>query len=294
MPIILESEVIGIITLGRPQKKEQFSYQDTQLLTWLSDQLGNRMPVSWLSNLLGDRLPLILKYNESMHELEEARKTLSMVSTFNAYNHDVKAPLNNINALIRANDLFSDKEKDKIISEQVEIGLNRVTTMCNILNGRNNPTKQHIDLNESITNIHRMFKVHIGKSHLDLGVIPKIFAQKDMVEIFLSNLYKNAIEASKESAQITIKTFYKKIESKIVFQFNDSGKGMSAEIIEKLFTQSVTTKKGGSGVGMILIKNIISELDGTIDVKSVVGHGTTFTFNLSPALKKSANYATKG
>ena len=103
--------------------------------------------------------------------------------------------------------LFSDKEKDKIISEQVEIGLNRVTTMCNILNGRNNPTKQHIDLNESITNIHRMFKVHIGKSHLDLGVIPKIFAQKDMVEIFLSNLYKNAIEASKESAQITIKTF---------------------------------------------------------------------------------------
>ena len=273
LPIILESEVIGIITLGQPEKKEQFALRDTQLLSWISNQLGDRMPV-------------ILKYNESIHELEEARKTLSMVSLFNAYNHDIKAPFNNINVLIRSGDLFSKEEKEKNITEQVEFGLNRINTMCNILNGRNNKVKKSIDLNESITNIHRMFKVNIGISNLDLGPIPKIFAQKDMVEILLSNLYKNAIEASIQQAKISIKTFYDKVENKIMFIFGDKGKGMPAEIIEKLFTQSRTTKKGGSGVGMSLIKNIINELDGTADVKSVVGHGATFTFSLSPALKK--------
>jgi signal transduction histidine kinase len=273
LPITLNSEVVGMITLGKPQKKEQFSYQDTQLLSWLSHQLGGR-------------IPLVLKYNESMHELEEARKTLSMVSTFNTYNHDIKAPLYNIAAVLRSNNLFTSEEKDKIISEQVEFGLNRITTMCNILNGRNNQNKQHIDLNQSITNIHRMFKVKLGLSKLDLKQIPKIYAKKDMVEILLSNLYKNAIEASKDSAQINIETFYDKKNNKIVFIFSDKGKGMPAEVIEKLFTQSMTTKKGGSGVGMSLIKNIISELDGTIEVKSVVDHGTIFRFHLSPALKK--------
>ena len=275
LPISLNSDVIGMITLGQPQKKEQFSYQDTQLLSWLGNQLGGR-------------LPLILKFNESMHELEEARQTISMVETFNTYNHDVKAPLNNINALVNSDGLFSNEEKNKIIVEQVEIGLKRVTTMCNILNGRNNTTKQLTDLNESIENIHNMFKVNIGSSHLDLGLIPKIFVRKDMLEILLANLYKNAIEASKESAQIIIKTYYKHTDSKIFFQFSDKGKGMPAEVIEKLFTQSMTTKKGGSGVGMKLIKNIINELDGTVDVKSVVDHGTTFTFHLSPAIKKAS------
>lgn len=275
LPISLNSDVIGMITMGQPQKKEQFSYQDTQLLSWLGNQLGGR-------------LPLILKFNESMHELEEARQTISMVETFNTYNHDVKAPLNNINALVNSDGLFSNEEKNKIIIEQVEIGLKRVTTMCNILNGRNNTTKQLTDLNESIENIHNMFKVNIGSSHLDLGLIPKIFVRKDMLEILLANLYKNAIEASKESAQIIIKTYYKHTDSKIFFQFSDRGKGMPAEVIEKLFTQSMTTKKGGSGVGMKLIKNIINQLDGTVDVKSVVDHGTTFTFHLSPAIKKAS------
>ena len=273
LPISLNSEVIGMITLGQPQKKEQFSYQDTQLLSWLGNQLGGH-------------LPLILKYNESMHELEEARQTISMIETFNAYNHDVKAPLNNINAVINSGNLFSEEEKSRTILEQVEFGLKRITTMCDILNGRNNQQKQSIDLNESITNIHNMFAVQLGLSSLDLKTIPKIFAKKDLIEILLTNLYKNAIEASDKSAQIRVKTDYKKTEGKILFQFSDKGKGMPKEVTEKLFTQSMTTKKGGSGVGMSLVKNIINELDGTIDVKSGVGIGTTFTFHLSPAIKK--------
>ena len=274
LPIKLNSEVIGIITLGEPKKKEQFSYQDTQLLIWLSAELG-------------DRIPLAIKYNESIYELEEARQTISMVETFNAYNHDVKAPLNNINAVINSGNLFSEEEKSRTILEQVEFGLKRISTMCDILNGRNNGQKQSIDLNESITNIHNMFSVQLGLSKLDLKRIPRIFAKKDLVEILLTNLYKNAIEASDKSAQITIKTDYKKIEGKILFQFSDKGKGMPKEITKKLFTQSMTTKKGGSGVGMSLIKNIINELGGTINVESVVGIGTTFTFHLSPAIKKA-------
>lgn len=273
LPIIVNSKIIAMITMGQPQKKEQFALRDTQLLYWLGEKLT-------------DRIPIILKYNKSMLELVQARTTLSMISIFNAYNHDVKAPLHNINALINSGDLFSTEEKNKNIIEQVEFGLNRINTMCNILNGRNNQQKQILDLNQSIKNIHQMFRVKLGISNLDLKPIPKVFAQKDMLEILLSNLYKNAIEASKEKAQITVKTFFSKKEEKIIFTFSDKGKGMSAEIIDKLFTTSLTTKKGGTGVGMSLVKNIINELNGTIDIKSIVDHGTTLTFKLTPRLTK--------
>ena len=182
--------------------------------------------------------------------------------------------------------LFSEEEKSRTIQEQVEFGLKRITTMCDILNGRNNQQKQSIDLNESITNIHNMFAVQLGLSSLDLKTIPKIFAKKDLIEILLTNLYKNAIEASDKSAQIRVKTDYQKTDGKILFQFSDKGKGMPKEVAEKLFTQSMSTKKGGSGVGMSLIKNIINELDGTIEVKSAIGTGTTFTLHLSPTIKK--------
>lgn len=273
LPIISQSEVIAMITMGQPQKKEQFALRDTQLLSWLGEKLSARIPI-------------ILKYNKSMLELEQARTTLSMVSIFNAYNHDVKAPLNNINALINSGDLFSNEEKNKNIIEQVEFGLSRINTMCNILNGKNKPQKQALDLNKSITNIHQIFRVKLGASILNLNPTPKVFAQQDMLEILLSNLYKNAIEASPGKAQITVKTFYSKTDNKIIFKFSDKGKGMPTEIIDRLFTESLTTKKGGSGVGMSLIKNIITELDGTIDVKSIVDCGTTFTFKLTPGLTK--------
>ena len=71
----------------------------------------------------------------------------------------------------------------------------------------------------------------------------------------------------------------------IVFIFTDSGEGMPPERVEKLFSQATTTKKGGSGVGMSVIKNIIRELNGSISVDSVLNQGTTFTFSIPPLMR---------
>jgi signal transduction histidine kinase len=282
VPILAQDKVIGIITLGQPLKKEQFALRDIQLLSWL----GNR---------LGDVIQIVLKYNQCMDELSEARKTLSMISLFNAYNHDVKAPLNNISALVRAGDLLPTEEKEQLILEQTHLGLNRVNTMCNILSGSNNQSKQTVDLNQSIRNVHRLFEMNIKKTELRLESIPKLLARQDMVEILLSNLYKNAIEAcSGKPVLLTIRTSYDKVKNTIVFMFADNGKGMHAHMVDTLFTQPITTKKdqGGSGVGMSVIKNIINELDGHMHIHSAVDRGTTFTFSIPPLMHMVEDSAT--
>lgn len=270
VPIFAQDAVIAMITLGQPNKKEQYALRDIQLLSWLGEQLAQPLRV-------------ILKYNQCMNELAEAHKTISMVSLFNTYNHDIKAPLNNISALVSCGDLFAVKEKEKLILEQTDLGINRVNTMCNLLNGGNTQKKQLIDLNQLINNIYRLFKVNIANIDFELAPMPKFQARQDMIEILLSNLFKNSIEAcSNKPLHLKIKTCHSTVENTIILIFTDNGKGMPPELVDKLFSQALTTKResGGTGVGMSVIKNIINELNGQISVDSVTDQGTTFTFSI--------------
>ncbi len=270
VPIFGQGRMIAMITLGQPNKKEQYALRDIQLLSWLSEQLGETIQV-------------ILEYSRCINELNAARKKNLMIEQFNTYNHDLKGSLNNISALIRSGDLFPAEERNQMILQQTQSGLNRVSTMCNILSDRDNQAKQPIDLNQSIENVYDLFKINIEKADLELGKIPKLFARQDMIEILLSNLFKNAIEACSKQVHLKIKTSYD--NNNIVFIFTDSGEGMPPERVEKLFSQATTTKKGGSGVGMSVIKNIIRELNGSISVDSVLNQGTTFTFSIPPLMR---------
>lgn len=74
----------------------------------------------------------------------------------------------------------------------------------------------------------------------------------------------------------------------------DRGPGMSPELSSRLFSESVTTKANGNGVGLITCKRIIDEHGGDIRVSSLLGTGTEFTFFLpsthqAPAAVKSAS-----
>jgi signal transduction histidine kinase len=65
----------------------------------------------------------------------------------------------------------------------------------------------------------------------------------------------------------------------------DTGKGMSAEVLAKLFKPFFSTKPGGNGLGLPTTRKIIEAHGGTIDVQSEVGRGTKFTVRL-PAWSK--------
>ena len=67
------------------------------------------------------------------------------------------------------------------------------------------------------------------------------------------------------------------------FEFSDTGCGMSEEFMKRLFepfsraNDSRTTKVEGTGLGMAIVKSVVSLMSGTIDVESKEGEGTTFT-----------------
>ncbi|MEI0478364.1 sensor histidine kinase [Brachyspira pulli] len=94
------------------------------------------------------------------------------------------------------------------------------------------------------------------------------------------NLIKNSIEAMETSTRsiIYISSYHEIIELNefFIISITDTGIGIDSNNLHKIFEPYFTSKSKGTGIGLATVEKIISEHNGTIDVESIVGEGTTF------------------
>ena len=108
--------------------------------------------------------------------------------------------------------------------------------------------------------------------------VPEIEADADKLKQVFLNLGQNALAAC--SAGDSIEISCSPGRDSIVIEFKDTGHGMSQNNLNKIFNLYYTTRESGSGIGLSIVQQIISQHDGIIDVHSVEHHGTTFTITL--------------
>jgi two-component system NtrC family sensor kinase len=106
--------------------------------------------------------------------------------------------------------------------------------------------------------------------------LPEIIADFDQLQQVFTNLIMNAIQAMPEGGKLTIRTSADDTQLKVAVQ--DTGCGIPAENMRKLFTPFFTTKREvkGVGLGLAVSYGIIQRHHGRIEVQSKVGEGTTF------------------
>lgn len=115
----------------------------------------------------------------------------------------------------------------------------------------------------------------------DLAALPSVWACGIEIEQVLLNLIKNAIEAMKEAPVRALRlTGRPAEEGGIVVEVGDSGAGMSADELERIFDQFYTTKSDGLGLGLAICQTIVKAHNGKIWASSVPGRGSTFSFSL--------------
>jgi PAS domain S-box-containing protein len=90
----------------------------------------------------------------------------------------------------------------------------------------------------------------------------------------LVNLIKNAIQAMSKGGALTLKT--DPGVDGVVLTVGDTGGGIAQEQINRIFEPFYTTKKKGSGLGLMIVQRIVREHKGRIELESHVGQGTTF------------------
>lgn len=118
------------------------------------------------------------------------------------------------------------------------------------------------------------------------SAIGRVAMDKTSIHTILMNLVSNAVDACilddipKKSYTVTVKTLLEE-NNMIRFEVIDNGTGMDKEVLDKMFTSFFSTKgHRGTGLGLLVTRKLIEDHDGTIDVFSKIGKGTTFIVKL--------------
>jgi signal transduction histidine kinase len=147
------------------------------------------------------------------------------------------------------------------------------------------PKKVWVNLNQVIEEGLYFLESRFAKEGIELvrsfdPKLPNVYADPSQLNQVLVNLVVNALQAMKEGGKLSIKT---SSNGDFVFlMVEDTGVGMSEEILKKIFTPFFTTKDvgQGTGLGLPVVHGIISSHEGSIKVESKVGRGTQFEIQI--------------
>ena len=140
-----------------------------------------------------------------------------------------------------------------------------------------------IDLNSTIRDslnlvafLYKKEKIELQK-RLSAGS-PMILGNIGTLQQVLMNLFSNAKDAMEASDKKRISVDTYEMGKKVALEVSDSGCGIEPENIDRLFSRAFTTKPvgKGSGMGLDLVRKIVEDMGGSIEVASVVSKGTTF------------------
>jgi two-component system NtrC family sensor kinase len=114
----------------------------------------------------------------------------------------------------------------------------------------------------------------------DYGDLPEIDCFANQLNQVFMNLLMNAAEAIEAKGTITIST--RAHGDAVTVAFSDTGTGIPAEMLPKVFDPGFTTKgvRVGCGLGLAICYKIVTEHGGRVEVQSQMGQGTTFTLYL--------------
>ncbi len=156
-----------------------------------------------------------------------------------------------------------------------------------------------IDINGLIKEVTLLVKhgarTHNNRIELDLQRdIPETVADPGAMRQLLINIIMNSLYVIDTEGEIVISTSYVKdpcFHDSICIKISDNGKGISRDIVDKIFDPFFSTKDvgEGTGLGLSICHRIVSEHGGTIDVESKEGIGTTFLIKLPVRGKKCDN-----
>lgn len=234
---------------------------------------------------------LIKAYNSMIDELEESAVKLARSEREQAWRemakqvaHEIKNPLTPMRLSVQSFERRFDpddshyKQKLKEFSSTL---IQQIDTMSSIASAFSNFAKMPAQQNEEL-NVPKIVKLGLDIFNEDYIYFKtesdEIIAKFDRTQLIrvVTNLVKNAIQASEEKENPRIEVKVKTDENNVIITVKDNGHGISEENKPLIFEPKFTTKSSGMGLGLGIIKTIIEAFHGSINFTSEEGEGTTF------------------
>lgn len=233
-------------------------------------------------------------------EIVKSERLSSIGQMASAIIHDIKNPMNTIRVYAQVMKKKSGNEEavklaDEMI-HQVDRLVNMLQEILDFSRGVSATNFEEVPLGDVMEAIMGFIEKDLVKHKVELvrdiryrGAI--VMDSDKMIRVFY-NIASNARDAMPDGGKLTVRTHVK--DSEVYFEFIDTGTGMPEEVRRRIFEPFVTYgKKHGTGLGMAIVKKVIDDHKGRIEIDSELGKGTTMRFIIplsispSPAAKKS-------
>src|ERR1041385_4993655 len=211
--------------------------------------------------------------------------------------HEIKNPLAGIQGavdiLIRRRDV-NDPEREAL--EGVRHQVQRIDKTVRALLDRARPRNLKLirasltELMQATVGLARSQLVARGGDRIRIEFVPpaeEIFTVIDSAQIedAVLNLMINAMEAVEEDGKVTLRIYRvapddQEASDVAVIEVSDNGRGIDQKDLANIFSPFFTTRQGGTGLGLPAVRRIARVHGGSVDVKSVVGQGSTFAIRL--------------
>jgi two-component system, sporulation sensor kinase E len=206
--------------------------------------------------------------------------------------HEIGNPLNSLNIhlqLIEREAGKIDGAKRAKLQESVEVARGEVNRLDSIISQflrAIRPTRPQLrpeNVNAIVEETVRFFAPEIKDRDIVVeqelrSDLPLLELDRDQMKQAFYNVIKNSFEAMKSRGILRIRTNMD--DSHVIVRFTDSGGGISAENLSRVFEPYFTTKSSGTGLGLLIVRRIVREHGGEMSIESSEGKGLTLTIRL--------------
>lgn len=290
---------------------------NTEILIWVLTDLAAKFYLSVLllngNFAVLERIQLFnhIRTKEYYKQLEEEKRRVELDSSlqrnfFAVSAHELRTPLNSI---IAFNELLYEMEDVQLKRDYINSSLTSAKALLSVINNVLDYSKyssEEWELDQNSFHIYQLLddtidimsaQVSIDNIHFEITCLScrdiKLVGDVTRIRQVLLNFLTNAVRSSGKDSDVYLNVralCENEEEMELQFSVVDHGVGIDACSLQKLFHPysqlgNIKRKQQGTGLGLVICKNIVNKMKGTIKVESVVNEGSNFSFTIP--VKKS-------
>lgn len=307
-PVLTQEGDQGFIFVGTQNTDNSLTKGDQELISILANQIGQTLDNARLfEKTWRSQQELEIKVEERTRQLTNALNELRDISKrksdfISSVSHELRTPLTSIKgyaAILLTGKLGAVPDEIKNRLEKINRHSDELVHMVNDLldisrieSGKVDMKIEELDLKTIVEKISDLFSEQLKIKNISFGSeiaenCQKILADRSQIERVFINLVGNALKFTPQNGKISIGA--NRIDKTIQIEVKDTGFGIPEDAQESIFEEffrvdnAINQEVKGTGLGLALVKNIVEAHHGKIWVKSKVGQGSTFSFNLGAA-----------
>ena len=285
VPLMIEHRetgaVAGVADSGHPDRAKLSGTTAGVSDRGDSDQVGHAM-------ILRD----ITKSRRSAQQTIESERLNALTLLAAGVAHEIGNPLNSLHIHLqlmerKVHDLNDDAQTELQTSIDVARSeVNRLDSIVTQFLRAIRPSKPQLhpeNVNTIVEEAVRFFAPEIQDRDVVVeqelrSDLPLLQIDRDQMKQAFYNVIKNSLEAMKRRGILRIRTDMD--DTHVLISFIDTGSGMSAENLSRVFEPYFTTKPSGTGLGLLIVRRIVREHGGELSIQSSQGKGLTLTIRL--------------